>query len=339
LPYQSGTKELRVGLIGFGRIAAVHLQAWRECQGVRLLAACDVDTGARRRAAEQGLAVFDSAEEMLEAVRPDVLSICTPPSSHQELANCCLERGLHVLCEKPLTVDFSSALELAGTVARKRGTLLVASKFRHVPELARARELVRGGDLGRVSGFRIEFAAPVAMADRWNAVPAVSGGGVIIDNGWHAFDLVHFLFGGIDSVATQMGDGGQVLAVEDSATITVTTAAGEKGEIVLSWSAPSSGDDYVTIRGARGSVHVGWKSSCLRRGDGATVPLGTGYDRTEAHRRMMACFRDVGAGSGEPWISMDETMGIAASVEAAYRSSRSLVTEAVRLNMPMEAPV
>ena len=95
----------------------------------------------------------------------------------------------------------------------------------------------------------------------------------------------------------------------------------------------------MTIQGERGSVHVGWKGSCLRRGGGETVPLGTGYDKTAAHRRMMACFRDVVAGSARPWISMDETMEIAAAVEAAYRSSRSLGTETVRLKMPAEALV
>jgi predicted dehydrogenase len=320
---------IRVGLVGFGRCGAVHAQAWRDCPGARLVGACDPDNVARRHAERLGIPAFSGVEEMLESAQLDAVSVCTPPSSHGALAALCLRRGLHVLCEKPLTTDLASAQHLWEAAADVDRRLVVSSKFRHIPELCVARELVLSGEIGPGKNFRIEFAAVVPMADRWNSRRSISGGGVIMDNGWHAFDLVHFLFGGVQAVHARLGGGPQGLEVEESASIDIVAAGGETGQAVLSWSLPPRGDEYVSIHGERGSVHVGWKRSYLERRAAEAVVFGKAYDKAGAHRRMMAAFREVVAGRQEPWISWDEILGIAAAVEAAYRSLASQSEETV----------
>ena len=232
---QEQAAELQVAVVGFGRMGAVHAKAWQETAGVRLVAVCDVERSARRGAEQEGLAAFGCLDEVLDAVSPDMVSVCTPPSSHASLASRCLAKGIHVLCEKPLTADLASALELAAAASSSPGKLLVASKFRHVPEVAEARDRLLAGEIGRVTSFRIEFAARIAMEGRWYADPSISGGGVIIDNGWHAFDLIHFLFGGMDSVLATAGGAERRLSVEEWAVIDVTAAGGETGQVVLSW--------------------------------------------------------------------------------------------------------
>ncbi|MCL6545535.1 MAG: Gfo/Idh/MocA family oxidoreductase [Bryobacteraceae bacterium] len=325
----SAADFLRVGLLGFGRCGAVHAQAWRDCPGVQLTCACDPDNVAQRCAEEMGIPAFTDVDEMLESAPLDAVCICTPPSSHSQLAARCLKRGLHVLCEKPLTTDLASAQHLWEVAADAGRKLVVSSKFRHVPELRVARELVRSGEIGVVKSFRIEFAAFVPMADRWNSRRPISGGGVIMDNGWHAFDLVHFLFGGIRAVRARLGDRPQGLEVEESASIDIVAAGGETGQAVLSWSLPPGGDEYVSIHGVRGSVHVGWKQSYLERRAAEALVFGNTYDKAGAHRRMMAAFREVIAGRQEPWISWEEILGITAAVEAAYRSHSSQSEETV----------
>ncbi len=325
----SSVAQLRIGLIGFGRMGAVYAQAWRECPGIELAGAYDPDAAARRRAAQMGIPACEGLEEMLESARPDAVSICTPPSSHGELAARCLKRAMDVLCEKPLTTDLASALDLWEVAAQTGRRLLLASKFRHVPEVRLARELVRCGEIGRVKDFRIEFAYPVSMANRWYSKRSLSGGGVIIDNGWHAFDLVYFLFGGIRTVRARLGDSPQGLEVEESASIHMVAAGGETGQAVLSWSTPPSSDAYVLIQGERGRIHVGWKGSCLERRADGFVTFGRAYNKADAHRRMMLSFCEVLAGRERPWISQEESLGIAAAVEAAYRSCASQGEEAV----------
>jgi len=325
----SSAERLRIGLIGFGRIGAVHAQAWLACPGVELAGACDPDAAARRRAAEMGIPAFEHLDEMLETIQPDAVSVCTPPSTHAELAARCLKRAVDVLCEKPLTINLASALRLWDIAEQSGRRLLVASKFRHVQALRLVRELVGCGEIGLVKDFRIEFASPVPMANRWYSERSISGGGVILDNGWHAFDLVYFLFGGIRAVRARLGDGPQGLEVEETASIDLVAAGGETGQVVLSWSTPPSGDAYLSIWGERGSIHVGWKSSRLERRAAGSVALGGAYDKAEAHRRMMLSFREVLAGREQPWGTREEYLGVAAAVEAAYRSCASQAEETV----------
>lgn len=320
---------LRVAVIGFGRMGMLHASSWRNCRQADLVAILDPDEEARRRATDFETPVFARLDEMLEEARPEAVCVCAPPSSHAELITACLQRGVHVLCEKPLTTDPPSARRvwrLAGETGLK---MLVATKFRHIEEIETARHMVRSGAIGELLGFRIEFSAFVPMANRWYSVRSVSGGGVIIDNGSHAFDLVSFLFADIHAVAARLGEAPQGLEVEETASIEVTTAEGVAGTIELSWSKPSGRDDYLAIYGERGSLHIGWQRSRFERPGRDPVWFGQTYDKVRVHNRMMERFCRVIQGVEPPWIEASESLLVAEAIEAAYRSCRSQTWEQV----------
>jgi predicted dehydrogenase len=115
----------------------------------------------------------------------------------------------------------------------------------------------------------------------------------------------------------------QDIAVEDSATILVAAARGLIGRIDLSWSLATGRETYVTVYGSKGTIEVGWRGSRLRRAGEPPVQIGPGYDKNDAHVRMMSAFRDLVAGECGPWISAGECLRTVAAVEAAYRSLRS----------------
>ena len=98
---------LRGAIIGLGNVGReVHLPAWARRDDVEIVAATDTDP-ARRQVAAASLAAarwYDSSDELLARERLDFVDICTPPSSHGPLVCRALQRGLHVLCEKPLVV-------------------------------------------------------------------------------------------------------------------------------------------------------------------------------------------------------------------------------------------
>lgn len=144
------------------------------------------------------------------------------------------------------------------TAARHGRRLLVASKFRHVPDLVRARTLVADGAIGETLAFAIDFSSVVDMSQRWNALPNVAGEGVVVDNGCHAFDIVGFLFGPVARVHATRREALQHLSVEDAATILVGAAGGLTGRVELSWSHPTSCPAYVAINGTRGAIEIGW---------------------------------------------------------------------------------
>jgi predicted dehydrogenase len=260
---------------------------------------------------------------MIRGADLQAVSICTPPLHHAPVAIACMRRGLDVLCEKPLAINGRAALKMVQTAERERRHLLLATKFRHVPELVVARDLIADGAIGEPVAFEIDFSSMVDMSQRWNCRRGVAGGGVIIDNGSHAFDIVSFLFGTISRIHATRLKSVQSLGVEDSATILIEAGRGLIGRIDLSWSLATGRETYVTVYGSRGSIEVGWRGSRLRVPGSPAREIGPGYDKNDAHRRMMDEFRGVVLGHRRAWISPGEGLRTLAAVEAAYHSLRS----------------
>ena len=314
---------MRVGIIGLGRAGRIHLEAWQSVDGVTVGAVADRSADIRRWARQSGFRAYPDPFDMIGEELLDAVSICTPPVSHAPVAMACLEHGLDVLCEKPLAIVPRDALHMLRTSTHVRQHLLLATKFRHVPDLIRARELIDQGQIGEPVAFEIDFSSVVDMSRRWNCRRALAGGGVIIDNGCHAFDIVAFLFGTVSRVHATRLKPVQNLPVEDSATILVAAGRGLVGRIDLSWSLSTGRESYVTVYGSEGTIEVGWRGSRLRRTGRPPMEIGPGYDKGVAHRRMLESFSAVVAAGATPWISPGECLRTVAAVEAAYRSLRS----------------
>ncbi|MDX2167490.1 MAG: Gfo/Idh/MocA family oxidoreductase [Deltaproteobacteria bacterium] len=321
----------RIGIVGLGRAGAIHFDALRQLPGAALAAVCDPDAAARARAAAAGVPAFATLDAMLDAGDLHGVVVGTPPDDHAATTLRCLERGLHVLCEKPLALTTWDVLTMLQAGNRAHRRVLVASKFRHVPEVARARAVLAAGELGDPVSFEISFCSPVDMRARWNSVAAHSGGGVIIDNGCHALDIVAFLFGGIRRVQATRLRALQPLAVEDSATLQVWAGEGVIGRVDVSWSLATPRDSYLVVHGSRGSLEVGWQGARLKRVGQAWEEIGGAYDKLGAHRAMLARFVDSIDDRGAPWISPAECLQVVAAVDAAYRSLQSGSSEWVAI--------
>jgi len=311
---------MRLGIIGLGRAGSWHLENWQQVEGTTVIAACDPSPASRRKARELGLKAYEDPMDMIAREKLDAVDIVTPPAQHAPIAVACLERGLHVLCEKPLATTVGAALRMLRTAARTRRQLVLATKFRHVPDLATARALVAEGAIGEPVGFEIDFSSMVDMTGRWNAQRPLAGGGVIIDNGCHAFDVVAYLFGTVTRVLATRLKQVQEMGVEDSATLLVAAGKGLIGRIEVSWSLATGRANYVTVYGSKGTIEVGWRGSFLREAGKAPVQIGPGYDKNDAHRRMFGRFAGLVRGEGRPWITAGECLRTVAAVDAAYRS-------------------
>jgi predicted dehydrogenase len=320
---------MRIGIIGLGRAGAVHLDALRQVEGAEVVAVCDPSPAARRRARASDIRAYTDPSTMLEDANLDAVIIAAPPADHAELAIASLDRGLDVLCEKPLALTTWDALTMLETASRRRRQLLLATKFRHVPELATARELITSGTLGEPVAFEVCFCSPVDMSKRWNSQRRRAGGGVIIDNGCHAFDIVSYLFGSVKRVQANLHKPLQHLTVEDGATLQIGAADGVIGKADVSWSLSTGRNSYVKVHGSRGTIEVGWQETRLKLLGKDWERIGGAYDKIDAHRRMMIAFKEActingdGAPPKPPWISTVECLRTVAAVEAAYRSIHS----------------
>jgi predicted dehydrogenase len=93
--------DLRVALVGAGYFARFHAEAWRRMNGAELVAVCDLDLAAAADAAA-GIEPFTDVAVMLDAMRPDLLDIATPPATHLAIVEAAAARGVPMVCQKPL---------------------------------------------------------------------------------------------------------------------------------------------------------------------------------------------------------------------------------------------
>src|SRR2546422_6655720 len=177
---------LRGAIIGFGNIAIQgHVPAWRRRRDVEMVGAADVRP-VQRAALEThlpGARWYDSSEELLADARLDFVDIATPPSSHAPLIRRALERGLHVLCEKPLVHSLDDLGALRALAGRMGRVLHTVHNWHHAPIVRRTAALVREGAIGRVT--RVDWhtlrTRPAVTNDgdeeNWRFGPPIAGGG------------------------------------------------------------------------------------------------------------------------------------------------------------------
>ncbi|HYL05137.1 MAG TPA: Gfo/Idh/MocA family oxidoreductase [Thermoanaerobaculia bacterium] len=315
---------LSFGLVGAGAIAQAYAQAFRRLAAGRVAGVADVRPAAARALAEElGCAAFASHEEMAERLDLDAVLVCTPPATHAEICLHWLGRGRSVLCEKPLALDAAVARRLHAAAEEAGAVLTMASKFRYVEDVRRAKSIVASGILGEIVLFENAFTARVDMAKRWNAQPRVSGGGVLIDNGTHSVDLVRYFLGPVAEVNAVEGKNVQGLPVEDTVRLFMRSHDGVMASIDLSWSLNKELPSYLDIYGSHGTVRVGWKESRYRQaGSSDWVVFGSGYDKVEALRAQLDNFCAAVAGREPLLIQAEDAIASVEVIEAAYASLR-----------------
>ena len=314
----------RVALAGCGRISQVHLQTIKDEQRVTLVGVVDTDKQAADSTAEAfGVKPYYEVKDLLEGVKPDALVICSPPNTHRTIAELALRSGVHVLCEKPLATSIADAEAMVATARESDRVLMMASKFRYVPDVIRAKNLIESGILGEIIAFENEFCSRVDMKNRWNARSEVAGGGVLIDNGSHSVDIVRYLVGPIESQQAIFGKRWQDLEVEDTARLFVRCLDGTMASIDLSWSIHKENPYFIRVYGTDGTLEIGWGSSRYRQSEKLDwVTFGSGYNKFKAVGAQLSNFIDTVSGTGEPRITSEDAIESVRVIQSAYASSQ-----------------
>ncbi len=312
----------KFGLIGAGGIAQAYAQAFEKTPTAKLIAVADVRVDAAKALAEGlGAEHYPSYEAMVSSEQLDAVIICTPPTTHLEISTYCLENGINVLCEKPLSVDSGSAKQMIACAQSKGLILTMASKFRYVEDMIKAKSLMMSGILGEVVLFENAFTARVDMTNRWNSNPAISGGGVLIDNGTHSIDIMRYFLGPLAQVQVVEGKRIQGLDVEDTVQIFAKTASGIMGNVDLSWSINKNLDYYVRIYGSQGTISIGWKESKYKQTSSPDwVVFGNGYDKVQAFQSQIENFAQAIRGEASLLITAEDALASVEVMEAAYRA-------------------
>lgn len=334
------TEKLKFGLVGAGGIAQAYVQALEGNADAELVGVADVREEAARALAEpMGCRAFSAHEEMADQTDLDAVIVCTPPATHPPICLDFLNRGVHVLCEKPLAISLKTAFEMLETARRNGVYLTMASKFRYAEDVIRAKSIVMSGILGEIALFENAFTSRIDMSNRWNSDPEVSGGGVLIDNGTHSVDLMRYFLGPLAELQVWEGKRSQGLRVEETVRIFVRTVTGVLGSIDLSWTINKELDSYLNIYGSHGTVSVGWKESKYRQSSSREwVVFGGGYDKRQAFRSQLRNFCRALRGEEHLITTAEDALASVEVVEAAYDALRQNHWLAVRhLGAPLQA--
>ncbi len=322
--------KIRFGLVGAGAIAHSYGQAFETSEHATLVSVADTRADACSAFAERfDCAPHVSLDDMLRNNHLDAAIVATPPATHEGIVAQLLDHGLPVLCEKPLTTDVAAARRMIAR-AQERGLLLsMASKFRYVPDLIAARQMVAAGVIGRVALFENVFTGRVDMSQRWNSDPDISGGGVLIDNGTHSVDIARYLLGPIARVNAIEGARAPGLAVEDSAHLFLEWESGTRGHVDLSWRIHKPLPWFVALYGDLGMMELGWRESRYKlHAQSEWVKFGDGYDKVGAFRGQIDNVAAAIRGQEALLVDVDAALASVAAITAAYRSMASSGWEA-----------
>lgn len=231
-------EKLNVLVVGCGYFGQKRLQAISELQdAVALVGIVDRDLEkAKTMGAAFEVPYADSMQEF-DPSSVDAVIISTPNNTHSELAIEAMNRGWHVLVEKPLASTVAEASAIVKTAKRTKRIVKTGSNHRFFPTVQKAREIVESGSLGRVLSFRGSIGnngEHVAGSWFWNK--EVSGGGTFIDNGCHLIDIARMFMGDFVSCIGQTSNVyWKKTRVEDVGTGIFTTKDGRVATISSAW--------------------------------------------------------------------------------------------------------
>ncbi len=184
-------KEIRVGLLAYGAIGDEHNLAISATQGMRLTAVSD--TNPERVAAAKALVpdvtAFSDSTQMLDSGLIDLVIISTPPNSHYSWAKESLNRGIHVILEKPMALSVEHCDELMALAASKNLLLVVYQNRRFDADFVTMKELIDAGTIGDVFSYESFVGGYSKPCDYWQSDVEVSGG-AIFDWGSHFIDQI-----------------------------------------------------------------------------------------------------------------------------------------------------
>jgi predicted dehydrogenase len=196
--------NIRCGVIGLGKMGMLHASLANAIEGSQLAAICEPNRTIRNgfETFVSNVPAYQNYEDMLDAVPLDAVFICTPPSSHIQIATACVRKGCHVFIEKPLSLKADAAKPLVELLKRTGKIGMVGYMMRYAETFAKAREILKQGVLGRVLSCRsaTKVSQIYKAGKGWRYSREESGGGVLIAQGIHAVDLMCWMIGAPQSV-------------------------------------------------------------------------------------------------------------------------------------------
>lgn len=326
------SRKIKLGFIGAGSITGMHLRNLKDVREAKIVAFADPNIDSAKHWAEQagisakeGKTVFAEWQEMIDKVDLDAVVILSPHSFHREQIVASLERGLHVLTEKPMVVKVKEAKEVIQTKNRTGKVVVVSYQRRFMAPFRFVRQQVIKGTLGSLEFIEVFVGQgwQKGTEGTWRQEKKLSGGGFLMDTGSHFVDIVLWTTQSKPvKVTATMSNNGAPVEINDI--VAIQFANETLASIVAVGSAISFFDHQTfvfeegVIRFEQGKVILGkrrkeqtWEAQ-WREVDVSEMPSSSNPDRH---------FVDVVLGRMENESPPEDALKVVAVTEAAYKSA------------------
>ena len=260
---------LRIGMIGAGWVTQHHLTGWKRLEGrARVVAIADPsEARARERASAFGIErVYRDAGQLFAAGSIDAVDVAAPREVHADLVRMACERGLPVLCQKPLAPTYGEAVALVSEV-EGRSRLMVHENWRFRPYYRRIRQWLDEGRIGRVVQAQMTLLSSGLVPDANGLLPAVQrqpflatlDRALVMEIAIHHIDTLRFLLGEMTVMHARTGRSCEAMAGEDRALVAFESAAGAAvclfANLRVHGEPPALGDRLLLV-GERGTIRL-----------------------------------------------------------------------------------
>jgi len=257
------TKKLRFGLIGCGRIAKNHFDAIAQIPEASFVAVADVIEEKAAQAAEQYHVskYYTSYIEMLEKENLDAVTICTPSGLHPQHGIDVADRKIHVITEKPMSINISDADELIKACDKNQVHLFVVKQNRLNSTMQLLKRAIDKNRFGRIylAQSNVFWQRPQAYydAEKWRGTWEFDGG-AFMNQASHYVDAIYWLLGNVDSVVATTSTMARRIEAEDTGCAILQFRSGIIATLnVTMLTYPKNFEGSITIIGEKGTVKVG----------------------------------------------------------------------------------
>lgn len=329
---------LRVGIVGCGNIFTMHATSCDHLENAVLTGVCDIKKDRVDKAAKKyNVKAYYDYKELIDKDKIDLVHICVPHYLHPIISKYALERGVHVLCEKPMAIKYEDAIENV-RIAEENGvkySIIFQCRFNDTSRLVK--ENILNGRLGKVLSARVvlTWCKPdeyYSLSD-WKGTWDKEGGGVIIDQAIHSLDLANWFINdepiSVQSHLTNRGH--SIMEVDDTGEGFIRY---KNGATLSFWAMNNYAcDEAIEIRMCceKGKVYMSYDDARIEFNDGTvlTVHQGAGnidYENGKdywgfQHIRQIADFYDAVENDREPLITAKEALKIQKLICDIYKNS------------------
>lgn len=319
---------LRVGIVGCGNIFTMHATSAHHLKNSTIVGVCDIKPDRADRAAKKyNCKAYYDYKELISKDNIDVVHICVPHYLHPIISRYAIEQGVHVLCEKPMSIKYEDAIANVKLAEEKGVKYGIIFQCRYNDSAKLVKENLDNGKLGKIISARVvlTWSKPdeyYSLSD-WKGTWDKEGGGVVIDQAIHSIDLANwFINDEVESVQAQLSNRGhEIMEVDDSAEGFIKY---KNGATLGFWAMNNYGcDDPIEIRLCceNGRVVMDYDNAEIVLNDGTRITAKTSIDPDVnyeggkdywgfQHIREIADFYDAVENDREPTISGREALKI-----------------------------